>query len=114
MRTTRLLRLVGTVTPSDPGETVDTFGDPVVEDGDPIIVRCWLEQTVRVEDTANRDQQAETYTLYLEAAAASTVDGSSRITIDGFTYELDGPPWAATNPRTGRVSHLVATGRRVT
>lgn len=38
--------------------------------------------------------------------------GRDRITIDGATYELQGPPWSATNPLMGGAASFVQVGAR--
>jgi hypothetical protein len=107
----RLLTLDAVVT--EPGApTRDGFGDPVPGAGAPTTYKGWYEQSQRSEDTTNTDQQAEQWRLFLEPAAA-TVTGSATVEIGEGTFELDGPPWAASNPRTGQVTHIEATMKRV-
>lgn len=91
----------------------DEFGDATEQTTPAGPFKCWLSQTARTEETANADTQAQTWDLYLEAAADGHVDGSSRGTVDGVTYELVGPPWPARNARTGRLEYVEATVRKV-
>lgn len=96
------------------GPARDEMGDEVVTYGEPTTWKGWFEQDQRGEDTANTDQQVERWRLYLVPAAAGQVSGSARATVQGDTYELIGPPWAATHPRTGQVTHVEATMRLTT
>lgn len=113
MDPTHLLSLTGTVELRDPSGTPDVFGDDVPDETTKTFA-CWLHQTARAENTTAGDVQSQTWTLYLESAAAGVVDGSSAITINGTAYEFDGPPWPALNPRDQQVVYVEATVRRVT
>jgi hypothetical protein len=112
----RLLTLAAVVTnPEAVGEDTpkDAFGDPTPAPADPLAFRGWYEQAQRSEDTAGADQQSEKWRVYLEPAAAGQVDGSASVAFAGVSFELDGPPWPATNPRTTQVTHVEATAKRV-
>lgn len=113
MNVLRLLKLEAVVTNPGDGTDKDGFGDPVPGQADPLTFRGWYEQTQRDEDTANTDQQSERWRLFLEPAAAGQVSGSATVAIGGGEFELEGPPWSATNPRTTQVTHVEATMRRV-
>lgn len=116
MNVARLLTLTAVVTNPvvvDEDTPHDEMGDPVAAPADPLTFKGWYEQVLRSEDTANTDQQTEKWRLYLEPAAAGQVDGSATVEIGGGGFEMDGPPWEATNPRTGQVTHVEATMRRV-
>jgi hypothetical protein len=109
---TRLLTLDGTITRSTIGPTpaVDDYNNPI-----PTVttaaVKCWVEQSQADDNTVDTDQQSETFRLYLPPTAA--IDGTDRLTVAGSTYEIVGPPWRATSPRTRAVTHIEARGRRV-
>ncbi len=76
-------------------------------------VACWIATHKGSEDTADTNQQTAQVTIYLPAGTTAT--GRDHITIDGATYQFDGPPWAATNPLAGgTVAYLQATAKRVT
>lgn len=94
-----------TADPTDP----DEYGNPG-EDTTTTTASCELQQTRRDEETVDADVQQETWTLFLEPAA--TIDGGDRVTVDGVTYEVIGPPWPARHPRRGTVTHIEATVRR--
>lgn len=105
----RLLNLTCTVTSRTQTATPDAMGDPTyTETTDEW--RCWLQQEQRSEDTVNTDVQQQRWTLFLESDALVT--GSDLVTVGGVVYEFDGPPWPATHPRSGVVTHLEATVRR--
>lgn len=109
MDPSRLIRLDGTLNGVTPGE-VDDYNVPT-----PVItsvpVKCWLEQSRASEDTSNTDQQAETYDLYLDPD--SEPSGYDSLTVLGVTYQFDGPPWPAVNPRTQQRTHWEAKGVHV-
>jgi hypothetical protein len=115
MDPTRLMTLPCTLYPRAVGSS-DEYGDQVLVDGTPVVLDgdpgCWIEQTQRSERTDNQNEQAETFSLYLPSDA--DVSGLDRIEVEGVSYELDGPPWRAFNPRTRQYTHLQATVRRVT
>lgn len=108
MNVDRLLNLPVTLTKVVRQGGEDMFGDPS-EVLTSYTFRGWIAQASSDEDTVNRDMQAETFTLYVDRSAAGTIAGSDRVTVEGTTYEVAGPPWSAINPRTGTVSHVVAT-----
>lgn len=110
MNVAHLLTSTATVTVVADTGSPDAFGDPTPTTSTQTFA-CWLSQTQRSEATANADVQHETWVLYLEVAAAG-VEGFDRVTVDGITYELDGPPWPARNPRTRLVTHVECTLRR--
>jgi hypothetical protein len=72
---------------------------------------CLLQQTARIEQTAGGLVTTESLVLFLPADAE--VDALSKVTVDGQTYELDGPPSKPFNPLAGAVGHIEATVRRV-
>lgn len=111
MDPTRLLTQTCTITRVAMTGTDDAFGDPTEQTTTATYV-CWLHQVGRGEQTANANTQTEMWSMYLDPAADGLVDGGDRATIDGVTYELDGPPWAAHNPRTGDITHLEVGLRR--
>lgn len=116
MNVARLLTLAAVVTNPeavDEDTPRDAFGDPTPAAAEPVTFKGWYEQVQRSEDTAGTDQQAEKWRVFLEAAAAGQVDGSATVAFDDVAFELDGPPWPATNPRTAQVTHVEATARRV-
>lgn len=72
---------------------------------------CLMQQTVRTEATTSGLVTSEVLVLFLPADA--DVDALSKVTVDGLTYELDGPPSKPFNPLAGAVGHLECTVRRV-
>lgn len=112
LRIRRLLTMTATVTTIATGDE-DPFGDAVAVAGSATTWPCWIGQVQRTEDTANTERTAEVWQAYFPAEAAGTITARDRVTVDGAEYELDGPPWDVTNPRTGTRTHVVATLRRV-
>lgn len=110
MNVARLLTSTALVTLVKATGAVDGFGDPTNATTTKSF-KCWLSQQQRSELTANENTQQETWALYLEPAALD-VTGFDRVTVDGITYEFEGPPWPARNPRTGQLTHLECTVRR--
>jgi hypothetical protein len=89
----------------------DEMGDPTeqtISTEHPRAGSVW--QVQRSEETANTDVQLEQWRGVLRRDLV--VDGTDRIEVEGITFELDGPPWPARNPRTGRVEFLEVTLRR--
>jgi hypothetical protein len=68
----------------------------------------------------NADTQSQVWHVGITTADGSPVQqlagqitGSDRLTVGTVTYEFDGPPWEAVNPRTGQLTYLEGTVRRV-
>lgn len=111
MDPTRLMTQQATITHvADVATGADEYNNPTYPTST-ATVRCWLHQTQRSERTAEADTQIETWRLYLPPG--TSVDGPDKVAVDGVTYELDGPPWPAFNPRLHRVTHIECTLRKV-
>lgn len=110
MDPTRLMTQDATVTPRSV-TTTDEYNDDVLTDGTPYTTICFLWQTQRSEDTGRDNIEAETF----QASFPPTDDlaATYKVTVDGVAYEIDGPPWAAFNPRLREVTHQEVTLRRV-
>lgn len=106
----RLMTLPCTVTPMSVTST-DDRGDDVLTAGTPVDTTCWIEQTASSEQTAGTHTTDETMRLFLPPA--TVIDADDRVTVEGLTYELTGPPWLAFNPRSRTHTHLEAQIRRV-
>lgn len=115
MNVNRLLNQTCTLTLVTPGAgAADGMGDPT-DTTTTATFRCWLSQATSArtgaEITRNENVQSQSLDLYLEPAAAA-LDGYDRVTVDGVTYEVDGPPIVERNPRTLVVEYVVASVRR--
>lgn len=111
MRPERLFSSTITVHRVTQDGPADEMGDPteeVVSTEYPRAGSVW--QVQRSDETANTDVQYEEWRGALRRDLV--VDGTDRITVEGITFELEGPPWPARNPRTGRVELLEVTLRR--
>ena len=106
----RLLGLTGTLTTRSGEDHRDEYND-VVPNESTSTVKCWWQQTQAVDDTVDTAQATETARLFIEAGA--TVNATSTLAIGDATWEIVGPPWTVTDPRTGVVTHIEANGRRV-
>ena len=113
MNAARLMRMDVIITNPESGEDRDDFGDKVATPGEPITLKGWYEQSRRSEDTVGTDRQSETWRLFLVPEAAGRVTGSATAQIGDAQFELDGPPWTATHPVSGQVTHVEGTMRRV-
>ena len=89
----------------------DIYNDPTTT-YTPQAVRVWMHQTQRDEQTVRGQIESETWAVYLPPTI--TVGPADRLTVDGVTYELVGPPWRAFHPRLRRVTHIEATVRVTT
>lgn len=83
----------------------DDFGNPTDTWNDEGTWPCRLWQTTGTELNENRDTQIGTYQLAVGPTAPIT--GRSRVTVDGSTFEVDGPPLHRRTPRGP--SHITAT-----
>lgn len=117
MNPLRLLPLTATVAQVDQTGPPDAFGDPT-EVTTIATFRCWIwrgqAESAVTESTANENVQSDQYRIALEPAAAGEIDGHDRVTVDGLTYEVDGPTWPALNPRTNQITHVEGIIRRTT
>lgn len=103
-----LLVLTGTLTRTTDGDP-DAYNVPT-EETTTSTVRCWLTQANASESTRDANLQAEDLVVYLPAG--TEVTGRDRLAIDGATYELQGPPWSATNPLMGGSASFVQVAAR--
>lgn len=91
----------------------DEMGDPTEEVVSTTYARAGsVWQVQRSDETANTDVQYEEWRGALRRDLEGLVDGTDRIEVEGVTFELEGPPWPARNPRTGRIELLEVTLRR--
>lgn len=111
MNPERLLNLTLTVTRMTPGAP-DEMGDPAPSAGASTNYKGWIWQDAASENTDNQNLSSEQYRCALDRTAAGAVDSGDRITYAGTVYEVFGPPWPATHPRTGVVEYLYLTLRR--
>lgn len=83
------------------------------DEGDPVDTVCYAEQLAASEDTANIDQQTQTWRVLLLASFAG--DGHGELAIPGrdLTLQVDGPPHRVRNPRTRTIHHVELTGTEV-
>lgn len=108
---THLLNMTATITTVAHTGAEDGYGVPA-EVTTTSAVRCWIHQTRRADDAGPVATQDQTWEAYFPAG--TVFGGGDRVTVNGSAYEVDGPPWEATNPRTGRDVMVVATLRRTT
>jgi hypothetical protein len=73
---------------------------------------CELQQRQRDEDTVAGDVSRTSWLLVLPAGTEVRQD--SQVVVDGDTFEVDGEPWEARNPRTKAVSHVEVSVVRTT
>lgn len=107
---------VTNVTSGDP----DEYNNPTEVAATPIRTVCWLMQTGnvtgRTETTGLSNTAAENYTCYFPSG--TRIDTRAIVTIlagpNAGDWQVDGPPWKAENPLTGRGAFVAATVGRVT
>lgn len=108
MNVARLLRLDCVVTHVTVDEDDrDEMGNPT-EVTTTTTYKGWYWQTTTDERTGNAEVVTDEHTLALELAAAGNVDAGDRVEIDGLTWEIDGEPWQARNPRTLALEYVLA------
>ncbi len=71
---------------------------------------CEFQQRQRTEDQNLAEIGQETWLLVLPPDTAVTT--YDRVVVDGFTFELVGPPWYVRHPRQEALSHIEATVKR--
>jgi len=104
----RLLRIDCTVTHVTVDEDDrDEMGNPT-EVTTTTTYKGWHWQSTSREETGNAETVQDEHNLALELAAAGNVDAGDRVEIDGITWEIDGEPWQARNPRTLRLEYVQA------
>lgn len=112
MAARRMIHTITVVSVTQDGPP-DEMGDPTTETTETEYVRGgYIWQTSRDDRTANANTQVEEWRGILRRDVV--VDGTDRLIVEGQTFELDGPPWPARNPRTDRVEFLEVTLRRTT
>lgn len=110
MDPTHLCTLPATIVNRTPGPGVDGFGTPTMTDADPITTTIELQQQRREENTDRGEVGTAVWLAIIRPDV--TITEFARVHAGGYTYEVDGPPWAARNPRTGTVTHIEATLKR--
>lgn len=106
----RLINLDGTLSRVVQSGAVDDYNNPT-DTVTTATVKCWYEQVQASENTADTDQQTETHRIYFRSDA--DVSGLDRLVVNGFTFQILGPPWEVLHPRTQAVTHIEAKGRQV-
>ena len=110
MNPARLINLDGALVTVSQSGPVDDYNNPTDETVS-TAVKCWYEQVQAGEDTVDTDQQSETHRLFFRAG--TTVTALDRLTVNGLTFEVQGPPWTVVHPRTDQTTHVEARGRQV-
>jgi hypothetical protein len=88
------------------GATLDEYGNQVTTFySEPTTVLGYLEQKDSTEFLQDRDTIVSTWTAYLPAD--TLIGPFDRIGFSSQTFEVDGAPWPAYNPRVRTVSHIV-------
>lgn len=87
--------------------TANAYGDKVATETSVSTV-CEIQQRGRGEGT---DEVSDTRWIGFFLPAVELHAGDAVI-VDAETYEVEGEPWRARNPRTGETSHVEATLRR--
>lgn len=117
MDPTRLMTQAATITPRVPADETDEYNDEVIEEGSTIRLSgavgdgVLVQQASRTEVVGGANVTVETLMLFLPLGVRFTA--ADEITIDGVSYEADGPPAPQWNPRLKRYTHVEATVKRV-
>lgn len=107
-----LLTQPATITPRTPGTTKDEYGNTAMVDGTPFDTVGYFEQTQATEVLVDRQTYISDWLIVLHAG--TPVSSADRITHDGQSFELVGPPWPVWNPRLGVVSHIECRSKAIT
>lgn len=103
--------LVRNVTILEATTSTDRYNNTILDWTSPTETpaRAWVAQTSTVEDHEQRDAAITTVTATFETCTPITA--TSRVVLDGTTYEVDGEPLVAWTPRGAH--HVEATLRAV-
>lgn len=93
----------------DPSGSTDDYGNEIPAETSEETV-CELQQRSREEQPDQGELGDSLWLLVLPAA--TEIDTGDAVVVDGYRFELVGPPWTVRNPRTRTVSHVEATVRR--
>lgn len=96
MNVSRFLTTPATVTPREPDDERDEYGNVVEGEGEPFDTFCFLDQPRRDEQTGIEPTQAERWIVYLPPD--TPLDGGDRIDIGSQAFEVTGPPSRQANP----------------
>lgn len=101
-----------TITPRTVDDDRDEANDEIPVDGTAFATTYW---SVPLDASENTDSIVGGRKVFLPADTVGRFDAHAKIdlTADGGDFEFVGEPFVWTNPRTGAVSHLTATVRRV-
>ncbi len=110
MSLSALLTKPATITRVTAGAGRDAYNNPTTSTATSSTV-CYFEQKLASEDTVARTTEDEEWIFVFPEGTA--LDATDRITVDGATYEVDGPPWPVWNPRLGVGSQVECRARRV-
>ena len=86
----------------------DAYGDPTWSETSTSAL-CYAEQLTAFEP-GDPHYQAEEWRIILDAAVV--LDGLDAIEVDSVRFEVVGPPWYATDPRTNVAHHVELRARR--
>lgn len=98
----------------DPDER-DEYNNPSLVAGDPIDDKCWYRTEDPSETEGLTETETERWRFYFRPGTA--VAAAATVTVNGDTYEIEGPPSAPPNPhraRPGRADWIEARAKRVT
>lgn len=108
MNVLRLLRMDVTVTHvTVDDDDRDEMGNPT-EVTTTTVFKGWYWQASTDESTANAEVANVRHNLALERSAAGNIDAGDRVEVDGITFDVEGTPWEARNPRTLVIEYVQA------
>jgi head-tail adaptor len=85
--------------------TTDEYGNQVDTDFTVSTIYGFLQQKDSVETLNDRDTVVSSWECWLPAG--TNINAFDRIVFNAQTFEVDGAPWSAYNPRVQSVSHIV-------
>lgn len=93
------------------GAETTRYGDPVLVEGDGVVTEAAVQPLQATEDEVGRDTRIQRYRVIV--APDAPVDGISRLTWRGRTFEVLGEPLAFSGLRDEEVHHLEFDVREV-
>lgn len=113
------MSLVCTIRHKTIGEATDEYNNPL-EMVTEFTAACELQQLANDERTVDANLQRSDWMLFVAPTCTNSggtiveteIDGGDQVVVGGVTYEVDGPPWPARNPRTQTLTHIQVNLRR--
>lgn len=113
MSVANLMNLSCQIVRRGPSGTEDDYGNEIP--GETVVSTVCEFQNQRgradAEDGSHNELSESRWDVFLPAG--TDVTSGDALIVDGLEYEVDGESWSVRNPRTGNLSHVEVTVKRV-